>query len=110
MKFVVLYHAPSSANEQIAKATPEQMKAGMDGWMTWAKKAGNAVVDLGMPLGNGKKLDASGENDSAATITGYSILQANSAEVVTELLKSHPHLRMQGFSIEVFEGLSMPGM
>jgi hypothetical protein len=109
-KFLVLYHAPVSASQQMSSVTPEQIKAGMDAWMTWANKAGNAIVDLGMPLGNGRRLTASSENDSTATVTGYSILQADSIEVLTKLLKDHPHLRMPGFSIEIFEGLPMPGM
>ena len=50
-KFMILYRATTSAREQMAGATPEQMKAGMDAWMTWAGKAGDAVVDLGTPLG-----------------------------------------------------------
>ena len=37
----------------MAKATPEQAKAGMDPWMAWAGKAGKAVVDLGAPLAEG---------------------------------------------------------
>ncbi len=49
-KFLVLYHAPHSAVEQMANATPEQAKAGMDAWMGWARKAGPAIADLGMPL------------------------------------------------------------
>src|SRR5438270_862260 len=65
-KFLVLYHAPVSASQQMSSVTPEQIKAGMDAWMTWANKAGNAIVDLGMPLGNGRRLTASSENDSTA--------------------------------------------
>jgi hypothetical protein len=38
-KFLVLYRAPISAREQMAKATPEQAKAGMDAWMGWAKRS-----------------------------------------------------------------------
>src|SRR5215469_4044535 len=42
-KFLVLYHSTTSVQEQMASATPEQMKAGMDAWMAWDKKAGSAV-------------------------------------------------------------------
>lgn len=38
-KFLVLYHSPISNQEQMKKATPELMKAAMDGWMKWAGKA-----------------------------------------------------------------------
>jgi len=69
-KFLVLYHAPVSAREQMAGATPEQAKAGMDAWMTWAKKAGNAIVDLGSPLGNGRGLKGASVSNSSATVVG----------------------------------------
>ena len=109
-KFLVLYHAPVLAREQMAGATPEQAKAGMDAWMTWAKKAASAIVDLDMPLGNGRSVAGTGLGASSATVVGYSILQADSMEAVTKVLKDHPHLRMPKFSIEVFESLPMPGM
>lgn len=109
-KFLVLYFAPVSAAEQMAGASPEQMKAGMDAWMTWANKASSAIVDLGAPLGNGKSLNGNSLGASGTMATGYSILQANSMQAATELLREHPHLRMPGFSIEIFEALPMPGM
>jgi len=109
-KVVVLYQAPVSAMEQMSKATPEQAKAGMDAWMAWAKNAGNAVIDLGMPLGNDTVISQSGTSKGKTQITGFSILQGESMEQITGLLKDHPHLHMPGSSIEVLEGLSMPGM
>jgi len=56
-KFMVLYRSPYTAEEQMANASPEQAQAGMEAWMAWAKEAGDAVVDLGMPLGKGRHLD-----------------------------------------------------
>jgi len=38
------------------------------------------------------------------------MLQADSIETITNVLKDHPHLRMQNCSIEVFESLPIPGM
>jgi hypothetical protein len=40
-------------------------------------------------------------------VAGASILQGDSMNAVTQLLKGHPHLQMPGFTIEV---LSIPGM
>ena len=105
-KFMILYRATMSARDQMANATPEQMKAGMDAWMTWAGKAGDAVVDLGTPLAPGTHAGgAAGESD----VCGYSILQADSARDISNLLDGHPHLEMPGSSIDVLEMLSMPG-
>jgi hypothetical protein len=109
-KFLVLYQAPTSAMEQMAKATPEQSQAGMDAWMSWAKSAGGAIIDLGLPLGNGAALAQGSTSKGTTKIVGYSLLQADSMKTVTQLMESHPHLRMPGFSIDVLEGLPMPGM
>ena len=106
-KFLVLYHAPVSAREQMASATPEHAKAGMDAWMNWAKKAGSAVVDLGMPLGDGRSLKGTAAD---ATVVGFSILQAESMQAITKVLEDHPHLRMPQFSIKIFESFPMLGM
>lgn len=109
-KFIVLYQAPISAMEQMASATPEQAKAGMDAWMDWAQKAGKAVVDLGLPVGNGNSITKGAVAKGASKIAGYSILQAESMQAATALLEGHPHLHMPGASIEVLEGLPLPGM
>ena len=38
-KFLVLYKSNVPAAQQMASATPEQMKAGMDLWKAWAQQA-----------------------------------------------------------------------
>jgi hypothetical protein len=106
-KFMVLYRSSASARDQMASATPEQMKAGMEAWMQWAGKAGEAVVDLGAPLAPAAHV---GPGSGAGEISGYSIMQADSAEALGGVLDGHPHLSMTGNSIEVLEMLSMPGM
>ena len=107
-KFMVLYRSPASARDQMASASPEQMKAGMEAWMHWAGKAGDAVVDLGAPLAPAAHVGP-GSSD-AGEISGYSIMQADSAGALGAVLDGHPHLSMPGSSIEVLEMLSMPGM
>jgi hypothetical protein len=107
-KFMVLYRSSTSARDQMANATPEQMKAGMEAWMQWAGKAGDAVADLGAPLAPAGQLGP-GSSD-AGEISGYSIMQADSAGALGSVLDAHPHLSMPGNSIEVLEMLSMPGM
>jgi len=103
-KYLVLYQAKVSAAEQMSQASPEQAQAGMQAWMEWAQKAGDAVVDLGSPLG---VVDAGG--DEGDPIGGYSILQADSPTALAAVLDGHPHT-MGGGTIETLEMLSMPGM
>ena len=103
-KYLILYRSPASAAEQMAGATPEQAQAGMDAWMTWAQKAGDAVVDLGAPLG---VVEPGG--DAGDPVGGFTILQADSADAVRGVLDGHPHAAMGG-TIEILEFLAIPGM
>ena len=110
-KFLVLYQSTVPASEQMKHSTPEQAKAGMDAWMSWAGKAGSGIVDMGSPVGATAKLNGAGQAAGAnAQVGGYSILQAESKDGLMGLLKNHPHFMAPGASIEVFEFLPMPGM
>lgn len=110
-KFMVLYHAPKSATEQMANATPEDMKKGMEPWMAWSSKIGKAMVDMGTPLGNGMKVTKSATSPSDKNVVGYTILQAETMEDAVNMVKEHPHLDwMDGCEVEVHESLPLPGM
>ena len=111
-KFVILYHSPVDAMEQTAKLSPEEQAKGMEGWMQWAQKLGNKLVDLGTPLANGLQLNPDGKSkNSSKNVSGYSILQAENMDEAKALLKGHPHLSWSADStIEVHEALPLPGM
>ena len=51
-RFLVLYKSSTPADEMMAASTPEQMQSGMEEWQRWTAKAGDAIVDLGTPLGD----------------------------------------------------------
>jgi hypothetical protein len=106
-KFIVIYHAPVSAMEQMQSASPEEMKKGMEQWMAWAQKVGTGLVDLGTPLAGGQKLTKAGSSPSDKNVVGYSILQAEDMEGAKALLEGHPHLEWMG-EIEVHESMPMP--
>ena len=110
-KFLVLYQSTVPASEQMKNVTPEQAKAGMDGWMAWAGRVGGGMVDMGSPVSTAAKLNGSNQvTPGNAQIGGYSILQAESKDALMGLLKNHPHFMAPGASIEVFEFLPVPGM
>ena len=44
-KYIVIYHAPMSAMEQMQNTPPEEAKKGMEMWMQWAAKCGDHLVD-----------------------------------------------------------------
>jgi len=110
-KFLVLYRSSASARDQMANATSEQAKAGMDAWMNWAERSSDAIVDLGAPLGEAERVGSGAPSSPELQISGFSVVQADSREDAARLFDDHPHLHMPGeSSIEVRELLSPPGM
>jgi hypothetical protein len=109
-KFMVLYSSTMKASELMANATPEQMKASMDEWMIWREEASkNFKVDFGLPLQTVSKVTTDGTAAGDSQISGYSIVEGDK-DALTEILQSHPHLKRDGASIEIFEMLAMPGL
>lgn len=101
-KYLILYLSPTPAREEMAGRSAEQQKAGTDAWKEWARRAGNALDELGAPLA-----DVSGKRTQ---ITGFSILEANSPSEIDQLLKGHPHTQHPNATIEVHEFIDVPGM
>jgi hypothetical protein len=110
-KYLLLYMSAISPEEQIANASPEEGQAGMEAWMSWANRAGSAVVDLGSPIGASGTVGASGAEGAPRDgyVGGFSIMQAESADALRDLLADHPHLQLDGSTIEYFEFLDLPG-
>ncbi|MBK5279323.1 MAG: hypothetical protein JJE09_10730 [Bacteroidia bacterium] len=46
-KFIVIYHTPTEAAKQMATVSKEDQAKGMEGWMVWAQKCGDKLVDMG---------------------------------------------------------------
>jgi hypothetical protein len=110
-KFFALYLAPVSAIEaMMANATPEQMKAGMDSWMTWMKNNEKALADMGAPLGKTKRVNAGGVSSVKNEVTGYTIVEAESHEAAAAMFVGHPHLQVPGAYIDVLAVMPIPGM
>lgn len=107
-KFMIVYISPTSAEEQMQNASPEDMKKGMEPWMNWFQKCGEAIVDAGTPLVKGISFTKDGSLKTQLGIAGYSIVQAEDMEAVKAMIADHPHFMMEGNSIDVFEMMPMP--
>ena len=108
-KFLVLYNSSATAAEQMAAGDPAAAQEAMGLWMAWMEKASSAIVDGGSPLGDPTVLPSNGSQGDPQ-VGGYSILQGESLEEITQLLDGHPHFHSPNASIEVRECLAMPGM
>lgn len=109
-KFLVLYHVPASAMQQMPDMTPDQHAEGMKQWMDWAQRTGDKLLDMGSPLMGGQEISPGGSvKDSAKDVSGYSIVQAHDMEEAKSLFRGHPHLN--GWSpkatVEIHEFMPM---
>jgi hypothetical protein len=105
-KYLVLYRADVSAAQQMEQS-PEEGQAEMQEWMAWAGKVGDALTDLGTPLGNGRSVSSAGASSSSSDVAGYSIVEAPDADAAAALMDGHPHLKIG--TIEVLEAIELPG-
>ena len=96
--FLLLYTGGSMPEGEAAQ------KQVMDAWGQWFGKLGDAVVDGGNPTTPQSKTIASDGTvtDSPATVSGYSIIKANSLDDATEKAKGCPVLE-GGAKVMVFE-------
>ena len=109
-RYIVLYRASRSAMEATEKMAPEEMQKGMEAWMSWTESCGDSLVDMGTPLGEGRRIAGSDSTPDVSDVIGYSILEVESLDAVQTLLADHPHLKWAaGCEIEVREVMSMPG-
>ena len=100
-KYLVLYKAEQSAQQQMSGASPEEAQAGMAAWIDWQQRVGPALVDMGSPV-------APADGAADPSIGGYSIVQADSPEALQKVLGDHPHLQIG--TIETHQFLDLPGM
>ncbi len=105
---MVLYMMPKEAMAEMMKTmTPEMHQKSMGEWKTWMGENAASFADMGAPLGKNTRVSAEGARDMSNEVGGYSIMQAESAEALAEVLKSGPHFGMPGMYAEVMEVKSM---
>lgn len=110
MKFMALYMAPAASIAELMSGTPEQMQEGMKAWMGWADANKAAIADMGAPLGKTKTVAAGGAKDGKNEVTGFSVVEADSADAAAKMFAAHPHLQIKGATIDIMDYVSLPGM
>lgn len=109
-KYLILFNSSTTAQEQMANATPEQMQASMSEWMAWQQEAVKSVeFEWGLPIQAVAQVTTTEVTDSTNKASGYCIMEGNK-DVVAKLLQSHPHLKRADATIDLLEMIPMPGM
>ena len=108
-RYIVLYHAPLAVAERFAQATPEEAQAGLHAWIEWAGKLGPALIDPGQPLGQSRRVSASGVSAGNTDVIGMSILHAESMADALTMVRDHHHLAWSDdCTITVLEEMAIP--
>ncbi|MDJ0926846.1 MAG: YciI family protein [Gammaproteobacteria bacterium] len=91
-------------------SSPEEGQKHMARYMEWLGSLGEAAVSPANPLKNTATVnpDGSVSEGGATTMSGYTIVQADSMDAALDMAKACPFLEVGG-SLEVSELAQMPG-
>ena len=105
--FMLVYKGEATDMEDM---TEEEAGAVMAKWAAWMQKVGSALTDLGTPFGPGSSLVDDGSTGNATSLTGYSIVEADSMNGARALADGHPYLSdgQGNYAIDIYELLPVP--
>jgi hypothetical protein len=91
-------------------ASPEEGKQHMTKYRAWLSSLGDSAVSPANPLKNTSTVNPDGTVTAggATSMSGYTVIKANSMEAALSIAKSCPFLDIGG-SLEVSELTQMPG-
>ncbi len=91
-------------------ASEEEGKQHMAKYMAWLSGLGESAVSPANPLGNTHTVNPDGSvvEGSQSSMSGYTIIEADSIEDAISIAKDCPFLEVGG-SLEVSELMQMPG-
>lgn len=94
----------------MSEMTEEEASAVMAKWSAWMEKVGTALSDVGSPFGPGASLVDDGTSGTPASLTGYSIVQADDLDAAQQLAVGHPYLSegKGDYAIDLFELMPVP--
>ncbi len=94
-----------------AKIRQERETAGIQAWHAWVAKNKKAIVYMGAPLGETKRVDRKGVADTSNKMGAFTVVQASSHAAAAKIFKDHPHFMIfPGESVEIMPCLKIPGM
>jgi len=85
-------------------------REGMAAWKAWIEKHHGAIVSMGGPLGNTKKVTQRGIDDTSNDMGAFTVVLADSHEAAAKLFEKHPHFSIfPGDRVEIMPVLPIPG-
>jgi len=111
----VFLGSKTSARRAAWDALPEaerraKEREGMTDWKAWVEKHQAAIVAMGGPLGNTKKVSPRGIADASNEMGAFTVVRAESHEAAAKLFEQHPHFVIfPGDAVEIMPVLPIPG-
>lgn len=116
-KFLIIFTGSidSKNHEKWNQLNPDERKQkslkGMIEWQSWAEKNSSIIIDHGGPLGTTTQVNISGSSQIKNQMSAYTIIQAESYELASNLFINHPHFSIfPGDGVEIMEILPIPEM
>ncbi len=108
-KFMMVYKGEAT---DMSEMSPEQQQEVMAKWGAWMQKVGPALADIGSPFGPSASLVDDGSTGTAASLTGYSIVEADDLTGAQALADGHPYLSegKGDYAIDIYELMPVPEM
>ncbi len=107
-KFMAIYTGTPDPTR--APPSGKTLADGMAAWQAWGQRYGDRIVEFGGPLGNTKRVNASGVSDATNNIAAYVIVEADSHEDAASMFVDHPHFAIfPGDGVDVMPCLPVPG-
>ena len=99
--YIIAYHGGKKPE------SPEEGGKQMEKWQAWVDGLGDAVVNPDTPLGKSRIVSSDGVSDDGGpnSLTGYSIVKADTMDAALEMAKACPFLDIG--TIEVAEVMEM---
>lgn len=91
-------------------SSPEEGKQHFSKYMNWLSSLGAAAISPANPLKNTRTVNADGSvtNGGSSTMSGFTIIEADSLDAALTIAEQCPFLDLGG-SLEVSELMKMPG-
>ena len=91
-RYLVTYHGSEMPHD------PESMARARDAFIAWSAKVGAPLVDPGAPIIGMRTISSSGPGSGPADgpANGWSVVDADDADGVAEILRDHPFLSRGG--------------
>lgn len=107
-KFVVIYRVPVEVMEKWRKETPpevmqQQGKELETKMYEWLEKNKASIVDQGLPLGKNTRMWSDKLEAVSNDLNAFIVVQADSAEAVSEMFKDNPHWIVPNGYLDIME-------